>query len=185
MNMLELKRKLFHLFGVLSLVIPVYFLPYWFNVGLFLLVITINYLIVKKHSLFFKVFVVFIEHFEREKNLSRPGIQSLYLLSGVFLSYLLFEQGAIYGIVTLAVGDAFSGMVGYYLGKRNLPYNPKKTIEGTLAFFVSSFIALSIITEPVEAILISFVSAFVESLPLRLDDNFTLPLISSLVAYLL
>ena len=183
--MLELKRKLFHLFGVLSLVIPVYFFPYWLNVILFLLALGVNYLIVKRHPFFIKVFGVFIENLERKENLSKPGIQSLYLLLGVLMSYLLFKKEAFYGIVTLAVGDAFSGIVGYYLGKRKLPYNPKKTLEGTLAFFISSFIALSLILEPAKALIISLISSFVESLPLKIDDNFTLPLISSFTAYLL
>ncbi|WP_461829870.1 diacylglycerol/polyprenol kinase family protein [Aquifex sp.] len=183
--MLELKRKLFHLFGVLSLLVPVYFCPYWLNLFLFLTAATVNYLIVKRHPLLLKIFGVFIEHLERERNLSKPGIQSFYLLLGVFISYLFFEKQAIYGIITLAVGDAFSGMVGYYLGKRRLPYNPKKTLEGTLAFFISSFIALSLVTEPSKALVISLISAVVESLPLKLDDNFTIPLISSLIAYLL
>ncbi len=183
--MLELKRKLFHLFGVLSLATPVYFFPYWLNLFLFITAIAVNYLIVKKYPRFLKVFGVFIEQFERERNLSKPGIQSLYLLLGVFLSYLLFQKEAIYGIITLAVGDAFSGIVGYYLGRRKLPYNPNKTIEGTFAFFISSFVALNFITRACEALVVSFISAIVESLPLKLDDNFTLPLISSFIAYLL
>ena len=183
--MLELKRKLFHLFGVLSLAIPVYFFPYWLNLLLFLMAIAVNYLIVKRHPLLLKLFSLFIEHLERERNLSKPGIQSLYLLLGVFLSYLFFQKEAVYGIITLAVGDAFSGIVGYYLGKRKLPYNPKKTLEGSFAFFISSSIALSLVLKPTEALLISFISAIVESLPLKLDDNFTIPLISSLIAYLL
>ena len=183
--MLELKRKLFHLFGVLSLVVPIYIFPYWLNIILFLTAIAVNFLIVKRNPFLLKVFGIFIKHLERERNLSKPGIQSLYLLFGVLLSYFLFEKEAVYGIVTLAVGDAFSGIVGYYLGKRKLPYNPQKTLEGTLAFFISSFVALSFITRVYEALVVSFISAIVESLPLKLDDNFTLPLISSFIAYLL
>ena len=183
--MLELKRKLFHLFGVLSLIVPVWFFPYRINLLFFLIALAINYLVVKRYPPLLKLFGVFIEHFERKENLSKPGIQSFYLLLGVFLSYLLFQKCAVYGIVTLAVGDAFSGLVGYYFGKRKLSYNPNKTLEGTLAFFLSSFIALSLITKPLEAFIISFLSAFVESLPLKLDDNLTVPLISSLIACLL
>ena len=183
--MLEFKRKTFHLFGVLSLCIPVILFPYWLNHILFLTGIVINYLLVKKNPLLIKLFRPFIEQFEREKNLSNPGIQSLYLLSGVYISYLLFGKLSVYGIITLAVGDAFSGIVGYYVGKRRLPYNSKKTLEGTLAFFLSSLLALSVITSFKKAVIISATSALVESLPLKLDDNFTIPIISSSIAYVL
>lgn len=183
--MLEFKRKLFHLLAVLFLVVPIYLFPLWLNVILFNTALILNYLLVKRNPVILRIFSVFVKHLEREENLDRPGIQSLYLLLGVFLSYILFEKESVIGVITLAIGDAFSGLVGYYFGKNKLPYNPKKTLEGSLAFFLSSFLILSVFTYPFEALLVALVSAIVESLPLRLDDNFTIPLISSFIAYLI
>ncbi|WP_461831954.1 diacylglycerol/polyprenol kinase family protein, partial [Aquifex sp.] len=114
-------------------------------------------------------------------NLKRPGIQAFYALLGIFISYLLFGTKAVYGIVVLAVGDGFSGLVGYYFGKRKLFYNRKKTLEGSIAFFLSSFFALLLITDVYEAFFISLVSAFIESLKLPFDDNLLIPIVASLL----
>jgi len=182
--MLELKRKLFHLVAVSSLALPVYLFPFWLNFLLFSTAVVLNYLLVKRNPLLMKVLGILVKHLEREKNLDRPGIQSLYLLSGVFLSYILFGEDSVFGIITLAVGDALSGLVGYYLGRRKLFHNPRKTLEGSLAFFLSSFLVLNFLTYPLEAFLVALTGTIVESLPGKLDDNFTVPLSSSLVAYL-
>ncbi|RUM28887.1 MAG: phosphatidate cytidylyltransferase [Aquifex sp.] len=183
--MLELRRKIFHIISILMLSIPILFFPYWLNILLFLLGIITNFLIVARYEPIMKLFGFLIELFERERNLSTPAIQSLYALVGVFLSYILFGKEAVYGIVVLAVGDGFSGLIGYYLGKNKLPYNPNKSVEGTLVFFFSSFLALLIFTQPMKAFTISFICAILESLDLRLDDNFLIPVIASFLGKVL
>jgi len=183
--MLELRRKLFHIISVLLLTIPVSFFPFWLNVLLFLLGITLNLLVIFKVSLFYEVFEIFIKLFEREKNFRNPGIQSLWALLGVFLSYLLFGKEAIYGIIVLALGDGFSGLIGFYFGNKKLPYNESKTLEGSLAFFTASFLGLLFLTDTFKAFVIAIVCAFLESLPLKLDDNFSIPLTASFLGEVL
>ncbi|GAB6065413.1 SEC59/DGK1/VTE5 family protein [Aquifex pyrophilus] len=179
--MLELRRKLFHICSLLLLIIPVLYFPFWLNIFIFSSGILLNLLLVLKNEKIYPLFKLFIDLFEREENLEKPGIQSLYALLGIFISYLLFGKDAVYGIVVLAVGDGFSGLIGHYFGKRRLFYNPKKSLEGSLAFFLSSFIALLFITELEKAFLISLVSAFVESLKLPLDDNLLIPIVASFI----
>ena len=183
--MLELRRKLFHLFSILLLSFPVLYFPPLLNYLIFTVAILINLLIVKKNKFLLKIFKVFIELFEREKNIERPAIQSLYALIGIFISYILFKEYSFYGILVLAVGDALSGLVGYYLGKRKLPYNSNKTLEGTFAFFLSSFVSLLFFLNFEKALIISLTCAFIESLKIKLDDNFTVPIIASFLAYTL
>jgi len=182
--MLEFRRKLFHFFSLLSLALFVLFLPFWANVLFFSVAIVINYLLVKRQKKLLGLLSPLIYALERERNLSRPGIQSLYALLGIFISYLLFGEGSLYGILVLAVGDAFSGLVGYYMGKHPLPYNPRKTAEGSLAFFISSFLALLPFTDMYTALFVSLTCALAESLPLPFDDNFYIPLLASSLMFL-
>lgn len=179
--MLELRRKLFHMGSLLVLVIPILYFPFWLNFILFFSGIILNLLLTLKNEKVYNFFRPFIDLFEREENLKRPGIQAFYALLGIFISYLLFGTKAAYGIVVLAVGDGFSGLVGYYFGKRKLFYNRKKTLEGSIAFFLSSFFALLLITDVYKAFLISLVSAFIESLKLPFDDNLLIPIVASLL----
>lgn len=116
---------------------------------------------------------------EREKNHSKPGIQAFWANLGVFLSFLLFgKESATVAVVVLAVGDAFASIVGMKYGKRKMG---NRSAEGTLAFFLSTFLVLSLFIDLWKALIVSLSSALVEALPIRLDDNFTVPLTGGLV----
>jgi len=76
------------------------------------------------------------------------------------------------------VGDAFAGMVGIRYGKRRIG---NKSLEGAFAFFLSVFFVLSPFIGLWQAFIVALLSSVAEILPLKLDDNFTIPLIASLV----
>jgi len=110
----------------------------------------------------------------------------------VLLLILLYRHslhvvGAVWAI--MALGDGTAGVVGERLGGRALPYNREKTWAGFLAFVVagttgayvlSRWIAPSVSAE--KTLLVStataVVGALVESLPIRLDDNVSVPLVA-------
>ncbi len=182
---LELRRKLFHIVSLLLWIPPLVYLPGWLLTFIFVVVIFLNTLVVFRVNLLQKLFKPLIENLERERNLSSPGIQALYANLGIFISYLLFGNGAaVVGTVVLAVGDGFSGLVGYYLGRHRLFYNPQKTLEGQVSFLVSSVLALSFLMDYSKALLIATATSFLEGFPLRWDDNLTLPLFGSCIYYL-
>lgn len=90
----------------------------------------------------------------------------------------------------LAFGDGMSTLVGKRVGGRKIPWNRNKTVAGSLALFVFGSIggiALAwwcrpnvspappewfVIAAPIAAAL---VAAFVETMPVRLDDNLSVP----------
>lgn len=90
---------------------------------------------------------------------------------------------------TLAFGDGLASLVGRKLPGPRLPWNPRKTLAGTAAYFLGgaagaawllAFVsgrAGSVALTPAEvllpAALAAAAAAAVESLPLRLDDNWT------------
>ncbi len=182
---LEIKRKIFHIIALLLWIIPISFLSFFENIVIFILVIGINTAIVLKMKPFYLVFDFFIKHFERDKNLKYPGIQSLYANIGIFLTYLIFKELALVGIVVLAVGDGLSTLVGKVFGKNKLFYNKDKTWEGCIAFFIGAFLILSFFKDLKSSILIAGISSLLETLNVRIDDNFILPLSATLIAYLM
>lgn len=181
---LETKRKIFHLFALLLWLIPIYFFPFWLTTFIFLLVIFLNILTLLKVGINrLSFYYEFVYMLERERNYSKPGIQALWANFGIFLSFLLFgKEPAMVSVVVLAVGDAFASIVGMKYGKRKIG---NRTLEGTFAFFFSTFLVLSLFVGLWEALLVSLSSALVEALPIKLDDNFTVPLTGGFVYWML
>lgn len=88
----------------------------------------------------------------------------------------------------LALGDGMAGAVGAVWGRHRLPFNRQKTWEGFAAFIVfggagALVLKLWVGNLPLTrkglliCIAAALVGAFVESLPIRLSDNITVPLI--------
>lgn len=122
----------------------------------------------------------------------RSGIVSypmgVFLVAAVFLDRLAFAAAA-WGV--LAAGDGFATIVGRSIGRVRWPWNPNKTVAGSVAFviaaapfaaFLGCFVSRGSFLEwlgPCAAA--ALVGALVESLPLSLDDNLTVPLAAAAV----
>ncbi|MGH7823016.1 MAG: hypothetical protein ACREQ9_24930, partial [Candidatus Binatia bacterium] len=92
----------------------------------------------------------------------------------------------------LALADPLSALVGISYGKRHVVED--KTVEGSLAFFVVSVLVAAAILYPAAvdapegmlaaAIVIGAAAAVFEMLPLRIDDNLTVPLFVAFVTWI-
>lgn len=124
----------------------------------------------------------FVEKFER-KNVLFPGFGSATYALGVLIPLILLDNvNEIAAIIfILAVGDGISTIAGRP-GKIKLPYNNKKTAEGTAAFFLSSLPAWLFIGEAI--VIVAALSAIAESLPLKFDDNLTVPIVATAILLL-
>lgn len=182
---LEIKRQVFHLFLILLWCVPINYFPYQLTLLIFSTVIAVNLLVVYRYEPLAGLFHRFIVELEREKNLSRPGIQALYANLGIFLSYILFGKLSLLGVVILAVGDSFSTLIGKVFGRHELFFNPEKTWEGTLSFFLSVYIVLLLWVGFEKALLFSCIASIVEAMRLKVDDNFLVPVIVTSLAYLM
>jgi dolichol kinase len=75
------------------------------------------------------------------------------------------------------LGDGFSGLTGFFIGKTSFPFNPVKTIEGFLAGFFATLIGSWLLTGCFTLSLLGALSgSAVELYPSRLPDNLTIPL---------
>jgi phosphoserine phosphatase/dolichol kinase len=76
----------------------------------------------------------------------------------------------------VAFADTAAAMVGKSIGNHRIPYNIKKSIEGSLAAWITAFFCGYVYLPVVPAILAASLSCIIESLPLRSLDNVCMPL---------
>lgn len=181
----ETQRQLVHIsLGVFLLILLFYLgrskMLYFLSGTLFLGFLLIN-LVVRGYKV--PIASWFVETFER-KDAPLPGYGSAWYVVGLLLSCILIPDINFLAatIVILAFGDAASTIYGRN-GKNPLPYNPNKTLEGSSAFFLFSLSGYFFIGW--EILPLAFVAAIVESLPIKIDDNLTIPLACVIVFHII
>ena len=182
-----IRRGLVHIALALSIAILVSLLPR--DIVLMLLSLFTSVVIIadlsrlrfaKFHTWFQAVFKPFLRDYESSRLLG-----ATYMLVGCLVSVTLFPREiAVLAISYLAVGDALATVVGERIGKHRLF---KKNLEGVLAcLFGCVAIGLGWYFSGLNASLVlvlagAIVAAAAESLPLPIDDNLTIPVLSGLV----
>jgi uncharacterized protein (TIGR00297 family) len=121
----------------------------------------------------------------------------LYPLAVLLLILVFYQRlevaAAAWGI--LAFGDGMASVVGMSIGRRKLPWNPRKSWMGSLAYVLFGTLAAAVLlvwTAPVQeraygwafalaaCLATALLAAALESLPQGLDDNLGVPLVSGL-----
>jgi HAD superfamily phosphoserine phosphatase-like hydrolase len=112
----------------------------------------------------------------------RPGerrrfaLAPLTLSTGVILSLILFPKLiACIVIMIVACADSMATIIGMLYGRVKLPYNRKKSVEGSVAFFLTAFVCAFIYLPLMTALIVSVVSCIIETLPIEFD-NVSIPL---------
>jgi diacylglycerol kinase (CTP) len=193
---LHLARKVWHLFGVLFIVFLYQRLP---RETALLAAVVVSFIFVSldilRHSfahlndVLFSVFRPLMREHER----TRPAGTS-YLLIGTTLIIFLFSKDVVsLSLLFLAVADPLASFVGLKYGKDKIVGT--KSLQGTVAaFFACLVIAASyfffnnLMTERIliVSLLAGLIGAISELLPIwKLDDNFTFPVLSSSLLWLL
>ncbi len=183
MNTLEVRRQIFHIVNG-TLILLAY--SHWGRpVGWVLLVLSLagaglSLYHVKVSPI--KWATPFLNALEREENiLSFPGKGAVLYGLSVGLAIILFPPFAAKGaICALAYGDAFSTIVGKFLGRIAIPWNRSLSLEGSLAFIITTFMGGSFFVSYWHALLSGVVGALVETVPF-VDDNLSIPLAVGLV----
>ena len=104
-------------------------------------------------------------------------IGSSYFIFGAVLSIVLFPKPvAIASLYILIICDATAGIVGSAWGRIRIF---GKTLEGSIAFFISGmiFVGVTMWDNLLLGTLAVVGGALVELIPTDLDDNFTIPLV--------
>jgi len=108
---------------------------------------------------------------------------TIFLIS-TFITVLLFDfEIAITSLIFLVFGDMFGKIFGLAYGRHKIF---EKTLEGTLAYFGSVIIFSYILYTALDVPLLILISGgiaapLIELLPIGINDNFTVPIISGAV----
>ena len=106
-----------------------------------------------------------------------------YLLTSAIVCVAFFPpEIAFVSMAFLSIGDSLAALIGIKFGKRKF-YNSDKTLEGSLACFVSTFIfGLFVFKDmPFLAFLGAFSVTLAEATSFKIDDNVKIPIISGIV----
>lgn len=131
----------------------------------------------------------------RRKHEKEPALSTFYFAFSVFISLILFGVNpVIFGVLAVSIGDTFSAFVGKKFGKIKILYNKEKSLAGSAAFLVTTFIATAIflyfypqlvsIHILKAALLISLVGTFAETIP-TINDNITVPMFVAAAVWLI
>jgi len=136
---------------------------------------------VKSHKVstfFIKIFGPIIRDFEGGGRLTG----ATYVMVSSFFVLLFFDKYVcITSILIMSYSDTAAAIIGKMYGKTKIF---KKTLEGSLAFFITSLIIILIMAPEVNlglGLVAILAATIVESLPISVDDNLSVPLIIALI----
>jgi dolichol kinase len=182
----EFRRKFFHVFSLLYALLYVVYGRQTSMVvlgGAFLAAAAVESQRLRRPALnawFLRVF----RGIHREKEATRPSA-ILWTLGGAFLTIWLVPHRDIVltALFYLALGDAAAALVGRRWGHIRVG---DKSLEGSAACFLTCWAAGMVLLQSPggrvpEAAVGAFTAALLEVLPLPLDDNLWIPVVSGLV----
>lgn len=132
-----------------------------------------------------EAFILFFGSFLRRHEIRRLSGAS-YLLLGCLITSLLYGKPIVVASCTyIIVGDTFAAIFGQNIKSPKIFQN--KTIMGSIGFLGASLLAAFLLYRftgilPLSHLIIGALAASVfEALPLPLDDNFSVPIITGFV----
>ncbi|WP_456481982.1 diacylglycerol/polyprenol kinase family protein [Methanopyrus sp.] len=175
----ELGRQLIHATFGLLFMLPLHVLGVYKFALLLLLGLIAGVLVslALKRGFHIPVAKELVDTFERPDEMHMPGQGTLHFVTGLLLATVICPHTKVLDvtIIVLSVGDSASTIVGKAVGCTPIPYSPRKTVEGSLAGFITAALASLMWTgDAVVSVLAAGVGMLVESLPTP-NDNVTIP----------
>jgi len=130
-----------------------------------------------------KIIKKFLDYAGRNKEKELPGKGAITFFMGTLIATILFYNNlfiAIGAIIPLVFGDSFSTVFGKLIGKIRIQ---DKTLEGTIAGILVSFIYLSFLFPVSTALIAATTGLLMEYLPV--EDNYTIPIATGIALMLL
>ena len=191
----EVFRKAIHL-SSLWMVASIAYFPKWFNIALFASLLTVLLFVEygnhKRWPIFTKTYGAMFNRILREEETQESFHPSgaPHLIAGALTVTILFpEIVAMTALSVMLVGDTFAALIGRKLGRHKINAGTK-SIEGSIAFWLFSFIVLILFwhtsSQPLSFILFGTLGitlamfAEIYENHLHIDDNFSIPVIVGL-----
>ena len=111
----------------------------------------------------------------RPQEMAHVIVRPIYFALGIVVALVLFPPVIAYAsIIILALGDPVAALVGEKIGRLQVR---RKTLEGSAAGLIASFVVASIIVPPSTALIGSAGGMLMEFLD-KPDDNLTMPIVA-------
>ena len=121
----------------------------------------------------------------RAEEQARESAMIPYAMAVLLTILTVPKAAALVGIYTLAIADPLAAVVGIQYGRRRIAQD--RSLEGSLAFLVATLVIAALVLGRGSdaaalalagaSITIALVATVCEALPLRIDDNLTIPLV--------
>ena len=182
----EIKRQLIHCSGIIFSILIFFSRGLAFVLALSAFLFLFLYAYYRSFGIKSKMLEKKISLVERrEEKRIFPFRGALYFFFSIMLCILLFPVNvASAAIAVLAIPDMLSTIVGIRYGRHKFFVNEVKSLEGSLAFFVSAFLILLFYVDVYHALLISLITTCVEVYP-KINDNLSVPLAIGLLMVVL
>jgi dolichol kinase len=185
--MLELRRKVFHIFFGTVFIFLALFIPSYILSVLSLVLLVLGVYLSEKGIGKFPILELFLGKMERTNEKETPGKAMLLYVLSIFILFLIDsflgqKRMLVASLCMLTYADGFATIIGRKLGRYKLGKN--KTYEGTMFFFLIAFIFLGTLYPQNigMAFFITFLCTIVELLPI--EDNLSVPISCYLFLYL-
>jgi len=129
--------------------------------------------------------------FVRAEEQVREAAMTPFAIAVLLTILAVPKLAALIAIYTLAVADPLAAVVGIRFGRRRIAHN--RTLEGSLAFLAVTVVVTALVlhwgtaasgpTIAGAAVAIGIAAAGCEILPLRIDDNLTIPIFVGFAAW--
>lgn len=143
---LNTSRKVWHFLIFLMIVVPFNFDPTFVKIalaGMIPLFLCTEYIRYMRLEPIGELLEIQLREFADNRDNNGPLIISyIYLILGI--SFPLLVHNSPVGLISLGIGDSLASIVGKKIGKYRWPGSPK-TIEGTVAFVISTFLACGLL----------------------------------------
>ena len=135
------------------------------------------------------VLTVFGQFMRRQELNNLSGIS--WLLLGNFIIMTLFPPKVVtLSLLMLAIGDPICNIIGIKYGKDKLIGS--KSFQGTIAGFIACTIVSAVYFKLMDimanklllaSVLSGFIGAFAEAIPIDIDDNFVIPVVTAILLW--
>ena len=147
--------------------------------------------LLRKRLFFLQNFVLIVfGQFMRRQELHNLSSMS-WLLLGSFITMVLFPADVVtLSLLMLAIGDPICNIIGIKYGKDKLI--GAKSFQGTIAGFIACTIVSAVYFKLIDimtsklllvSVFSGLIGAFAEVIPINLDDNIIIPVVSSILLW--
>ena len=179
----DIIRETIHASGILMPILAIRSGKYY--VAYFILIVTMLYVMselarIEKKSI--PLFSMITRHAATQSELGEFATTPLLFATGIILTLLIYPPSASgAAIAAFSLGDSTASLAGKAFGKIHLPINKGKTLEGSLTGFIFAFLGALLFVPPWLAFIGAVAAMTIELLPLPLNDNLVIPLVTGAI----